>query len=112
MFKDDLQTDIDIFINQEEFGEELTIDGLNLRGVLSSSTAVKSTRKTENFLGTFGDFTTVYFKAADYLATRKRLPNFGEYVLVNGKRYVVEYSQNLCGIAKLILSGYRQGTLR
>lgn len=112
MFKEILKADLDTFINLEEFSDEITIDGVTLPAQLTTSTKEKSARQSENFQGLHGDFVTVYFKTADYLATRQRLPVYNEYVIMNGKRYVVESSSDQGGIAKLILSAYRQNILR
>ena len=112
MFKEMLQADLAIFINLEEFSEEITLDGVTLPAQITTSTKEKSARLSENFQGLHGDFITVYFKTADYCAARKRLPNYGEYVILNGKRYVVESSSDEGGIAKLVLSSYRQNSLR
>ena len=112
MFKDILLSDLATFINLEEFSEEITIDGLTLPAQITTSTKEKSARQSENFQGLHGDFVTVYFKTSDYIQTRKRLPVYNEYVIMNGKRYVVESSSDECGIARLILSSYRQNPLR
>ena len=112
MFKDDLIADIETFLNEEEFAEKITVDGVELKAVKSESTAEKSSRQNQNFAGLFGDFTNIYFKTDDYLATRKRLPNHGEYSIINGKRYVVETCADEGGICKLVLSAYRQAVLR
>ena len=112
MFKDNLIADRDIFLNDNEFAEMITIDGVELKAVKSESAAEKSTRQNQNFAGLFGDFTLIYFKTDDYCAARKRLPNHGEYSIINGKRYIVETCADEGGICKLVLSSYRQAVLR
>lgn len=112
MFKEDLLSDRDIFLNDNEFAEMITVDGVELKAVRSEYNSKKSSNKAENFAGLFGDFTNIYFKTDDYLATRKRLPNHGEFSIINGKRYVVETCADEGGICKLVLSAYRQAVLR
>lgn len=111
-FKDDLAADIDIFLNLDEFAETITLDEVTLSAVISEHTADKSARLSETFDGLYGDFTEIYFRASDYTATRERLPRQGEWAIYNGKRYDVISSENQGGVAHLILSAYRQNTLR
>ena len=59
-----------------------------------------------------GDFVELYFRTQDYTATRKRLPRYGEWCFVNGKRFEVVSSQDDLGVAHLVLASYRQPTLR
>ena len=112
MFKDDLKADIATFLELEEFGELITLDGVILPAQLSKHTAEKSQRLTQTFDKLHGDFSTIYFRAETYLKKRARLPNQGEWVWLNNIRYDVVSSENQAGVAKLTLSAYRQSTLR
>lgn len=104
-FKEQLAADLDIFVELDEFAELVTIEGVELRAQKLSSTAAKSQRITATFDKLHGDFVTVYFKREDY---PKRLPIHGQSVIVDGRRYDVLSSEAELGLAKLVLSAYRQ----
>lgn len=110
--KDDVVADIEIFLELEEFGEEITIDGVKLIGVISTYTQEKSARLTETFDGLHGDWQEIYFRTEDYCAVKKFLPKHGDWILVNNKRFDVVSSTDQCGIAKLLVSAYRQSLPR
>lgn len=105
-FKEQIAADLDIFVETDEFAEEVKIDGVKLRVQKLSHTAQKSARLSGTFDALHGDFVTLYFKAEDY---PKKLPAQGAWVLVDGKRYDVLTSENELGIAKLVCAAYRQG---
>ena len=111
-FRDDLAADLDIFVCSDEFAQFVTLDGVTLRAQVRVSTDKKSGNETFNFDGLHGDFTTLFFKTADYLGKKERLPRHGEWVTFDGKRYEVVHSEDELGITKLTLTAYRQNTLR
>ena len=111
-FKDDVAADIDTFLELEEFGEEIVIDGVKLIGVISTYTQEKSARMTETFEGLHGDWQEIYFRTEDYCAVKKFLPKHGDWTIINGKRYDVLTSADQSGIAKIICAAYRQNSLR
>lgn len=111
-FKSLLQSDSEIFLNLEEFGEAINLDGLELKAQLSVRTAIKSSNEKKQFPGLHGDFVEIHFKTSEYLEIKKRLPFEGEQCELNGKRYYVKSSVDDLGIAKLELESYRQGQLR
>ena len=116
IFKDLLETDAAAIMSVTEFAEYLTVDGVVLACQFVPSTAEKSSVKSENFGGLYGDFATLYFKTKDYTNKRKRLPRQGEFVILSArkakKRYeVVEVEEEL-GVTCLTLSSYRQNTMR
>ena len=111
-FKDDMREDIYTFVNVQEFSELAWIDGLLMRCQVSSYTGEKSTRQNENFDGLHGDFTVIYFDAAPYIRKRERLPRQGEWLEFNGRRYDIVSVKNELGVAKIVLTAYRQNTLR
>ncbi|MBR1645182.1 MAG: hypothetical protein IJ774_05435 [Selenomonadaceae bacterium] len=111
-FRDDLQADLDIFVESEEFAQFVTLDGIYLRAQVDSSTAQKSGNASLNFDALHGDFLTLYFKTADYCGKKQRLPVHGEQIWMNEKRYDVESCEDQLGITKLTLAAYRQNTLR
>ena len=107
--KEQFAIDLDIFVELEEFAEEVTIDGVTLKAQKLSSTAEKSARLSEQFDMLHGDYVTLYFKAQDYLAQKKRLPHHGDWVVIDGqKRFDVLSCEEQLGICKLVLSAYRQ----
>lgn len=110
-FKKILQSDSEIFLNVEEFGEVINLDGLEFKAQLSIKTAEHSGGSTKNYAGLYGDIVELHFKTQEYLEVR-RLPNQGEQVTLNGKKYYVRSSIDYLGIAKLELESYRQGQVR
>lgn len=108
-FKEQIAADLDIFVELDEFAELVTIDGVTLRAQKLFSTAAKSQRLTEQWDMLHGAFCTLYFKRDDY---NKKTPVQGQSVVVDGKRYDVVSSEEELGICKLVLSAYRQPSLR
>lgn len=117
-FKEILPDDDSAMLDLTEFAELVKIDGVILRAVIENHTADKSGNDKKNFKGLFGDFTEIYFRTQDYCRKRERLPRNGEvcYVYSNewkcDKRFHVESCVDEMGMAHLILSAYRQDTLR
>ena len=108
-FKEQLAADLDIFVELDEFAQEVEVDGVKLRAQKLSHTAEKSARLTEQFDMLHGSFVTLYFKRDDY---NKKLPVHGQSIVVDGRRYDVLSSEEELGIVKLVLSAYRQPSLR
>ena len=108
-FKEQLAADLDIFVELDEFAQEVEVDGVTLRAQKILSTAAKSQRLTETYDMLHGSFCTLYFKASDY---NKKLPVHGQSIVVDGKRFDVLSSEEELGIVKLVLSAYRQPSLR
>lgn len=111
-FKDAIKADLDIFVETEEFAEEVLIDGIKCRAQWLSHTADKSNRQTETFAGLYGEFSELFFMTEPYLAEHKKLPHRGDTVLVNGERYEVTKAEDELGILHLILSSYRSNRPR
>ena len=113
IFKDDIAADIrDVFINLHEFSEYHIIDGVIIPCQVSQWTADKSNRQNETFAGLHGDFTTLYLETAAYTRKRERLPRQGEWLYLDDVRFDVVSVRDEMGIAKIVLSAYRQNTLR
>lgn len=112
MLKDYLDGDFETFMNIGEFAEDIELDKIEIRAVIENHTAEKSGNQNLNYPGLHGDFVEVYFKVADYVEERKRLMRQGEICYLNGKRYTVAEVTDEQGMAHLILSEYRQNTLR
>ena len=107
-FKDDLAADIETFLNLDEFGELVDVDGVELPAQIIKYTSEKSTRQNESYSMLHGDFVTIYFRAETYLAAKQRLPKKNDWIVVNKVRYTVESSQEECGICKVVAAAYRQ----
>ncbi|MBD3878214.1 MAG: hypothetical protein SR1Q5_00810 [Quinella sp. 1Q5] len=106
-FKEAIKADLDIFVETEEFAEEVLIDGIKCKAQLMVHTADKSNRQNETFPGLHGEFTEIFFKTEPYLAEHKKLPHRGDITLINGKRYEVVKAEDELGLMHLILSSYR-----
>ena len=111
-FKDDLFADLGIFVETDEFAELTDVDGVLLKAQFQTLTQKKSGLESQNYEQLHGDFVTLHFKTSDYTGKRERIPKHGELCSVNGKRYDVINSRDDLGITKLVLSAYRQNTLR
>ena len=117
-FKEIIPSDNENILWLDEFAELVEIDGVILKAVVEKSTAQKSGSMKLNHKGLFGDFTTLYFRSADYMANEKRLPRHGERVKIYSEEWecakmfnVVSCESDL-GICTLTLDAYRQNTLR
>ena len=117
-FKELMPSDKENILRPDEFGEWVKIDGVILRAVTEKSTAQKTGNLTLNYKGLLGDFLTLYFRSADYVGERERLPRYGERVKVYSdewhceKLFSVESCADELGLCTLILGAYRQNTLR
>ena len=111
-FRDDLRDDLNIFVESEEFAQFVNVDGITLRAQVTNVTKKISGNETRNFEGLHGDFLTLFFKTADYVGKKSRIPRQGEQCFVDGVRYDVTRCFDELGITKLELSAYRQNTLR
>ena len=108
MFKDDMESDLKIFVEMEEFAEEMDIDGVKMPAQMMTMSKARSELVRNTFAKLEGDFSELFFRTADYVASKKRLPRYGEWCFINGKRYDVISSQDELGLAHLILGAYRQ----
>lgn len=107
MFRDEIKADLNIFVNIEEFGQVVNIDGVDCPCQLITYTADKSSRLSENFQGLYGEFTEIFLVLEQYLQVHQKLPHRGDIVVVNGSRYEVVRSEDELGLMHLILSAYR-----
>ena len=115
-FKESLAQDLDVFIGLEEFAQVIEIDEIKLPAILIEQTGELSktnvtSRYGKNFIRTelhnqplIGNTATVYFKTAEYVAERGRIPKHTEFTRINGKRYRVESATDSAGITRLELT--------
>lgn len=106
------QDDWAIFVETEEFAEEIEIDGVRLPAQVSPLSKARSELVRDSYPKLEGDFVELYFRTTDYTETKKRLPRYSEWCFVNGKRFEVISSQDELGICRLELAAYRQPVLR
>ncbi|MBQ6296152.1 MAG: hypothetical protein IJK81_00395 [Selenomonadaceae bacterium] len=111
-FKDAIYADLDIFVETDEFAELIEIDGVQLPAQVLKHTEEKSQRLQEQFDGLHGDFVTIYFKSEPFITERGKLPQKGDWILIDNRRYDVVFSQEELGIIKVVASAYRQPTPR
>ncbi len=112
MLKDEIRTDLSIFVDDTEFAEEVEIDGIKCKAQLTEHTADKSNRQSEAFAGLHGQFSELFFMTEPYLEQHKKLPHRGDITIVNGDRYEVIRAEDELGILHLILSAYRSNKPR
>lgn len=106
------QDDWAIFVETEEFAEEIEIDGVRLPAQMMPISKARSELVRDSYPKLEGDFVELYFRTQDYTETKKRLPRYSEWCFVNGKRFEVISSQDDLGICHLVLASYRQPVLR
>lgn len=112
-FKDFLQSDTAVFINLDEFGEIVNLDGAEISAVVTYSTTKLKNDKPSSIhkiapsmhaRNLVGNSLTIHFKTAEYLAARGRIPKQSEFITFNGKRLKVQEAVTLEGITRLICS--------
>lgn len=121
-FKDYVAQDLNTFLGLEEFGEIVEIDEIKIKAILIQHTGdlniANVASKHEAYYihpelhnqPLIGNFVTVYFKTADYVAKRGRIPKHTEFTYINGVRYRVEESIDEMGITRLIATTDRMNT--
>jgi len=107
-FKELIKRDLDTFVNTDEFAEMHNIDGVEIAAIVNKYTQAKSGSESKTFPVLHGDFTDVYFKTADFVSDKGRLPKQGDRISVDGRKYSVETCINEQGITIITLSAYRQ----
>ena len=112
-FKESLAQDWRVFIELDEFAEIIEIDEIKLPAILIEHTGDLATANVASKHEAYyihpelhnqpliGNFVTVYFKTADYVAKRGRIPKHTEFTYINGKRYQVTESIDEMGITRL-----------
>lgn len=111
-FRDNLHDDLPVFVEPDEFAQIVDVDGVLCQAQLIQHTAEKSQRLTENFDGLHGDFTEIFFMAEPYVKKHGKIPQRGDLVYINKKRYKAERVEDELGMIHLIASAYRQPTPR
>ena len=102
-FTEAIDRDIEIFINLDEFGERHSINGVEIPCILQSYTSEKSGNESRNFDGLHGDFMTLHFRTI----LIDPLPQQGESIRIDEKRFTIENVEDMKGVTRLILSSYR-----
>ena len=102
-----LAQDLNIFVNADEFGEMVKLDGQDISAVVNYSTAESSGESPGNFMGKKPKLhaynllnynLTIYFKACDY---EGRIPRQSEFVQYEGRRLKVLESIVIEGLVRL-----------
>lgn len=119
-FEADMRRDIREFLSLDAFAEMVTLNGVKLRAQIIWQSAERQkpdlAHKNKNYYihpeihaqAIPGELCTVYFRAADYLREKERLPKNTETVYLNGSRYYVKSMQEEYGMAWLELEADRQ----
>lgn len=102
-FTEAIDKDLEIFVSLDEFAEIHEINGYEMNSVFQESTSAKSGNASRNFDGLHGNFQSLYFKRCDM----EKIPQEGESIRVDNRRFTVESSEDQKGIVKLELSSYR-----
>lgn len=107
MFRDDLITDHEVFLNTREFAALHTLENVLLDCTTRRYTSKLSGRQSDDYDGLHGEHLAVQFRATDYLRKGLALPKEKERVRFDGRMYTVESAENEFGIVRLVLSSYR-----
>ncbi len=106
-FREQVEADIgNVFLNEDEFAEMHTLDGVELLAVVSTNqTRQRSDRQSRNYDGLHGDWATVNIRKEDF----PRIPKQGENIRLDGKMYKVAECRDIMGMLRLTLAAYRMG---
>ena len=106
-FREQVADDIgNVFLNDAEFAEIHTLDGVELLAVVSTNqTRQRSNLQQRNFDGLHGDWATVNIRKEDF----PRVPKQGENIRLDGKAYKVAECRDIMGMLRLSLAAYRMG---
>lgn len=102
-FKEQLENDLNTFINSAEFADTHTINGVSLQAVVhglkTSDVITKQAKHTVDFEGVSGRTVVVHFKTADMTE-----PIASENVVeLDGEMYRVADTSEDCGMTRLTL---------
>jgi len=97
-FKNQIEKDLQTFINFNEFGEEHVIEGKKIIIVLDDDKLIE--RQSGAELGITGSTLLFYAKTKD-LPKKKA---FGLSLMVDGREYLVDSWTETAGIAQVVLS--------
>lgn len=102
-FRQAIDADLEVYLNLEEFGEEHDVNGQVIPCVFQTLTQEKSGAESKNFPGLHGDFMTLHFRTI----LIDPLPQNGENIRIDGKRYTVDNVEDMLGMTRVTLSSYR-----
>ncbi|MGL5931921.1 MAG: hypothetical protein ACRCY7_03300 [Cetobacterium sp.] len=103
-FKSILNNDLDIFINLNEFGENILIDGKSIKGVISSTVSEENKFKLGNT--SFGYGEAIYINQKEVIFKTLEAPysyKQGDKLELNGCLYEVILVEEDLGMTTLII---------
>lgn len=121
-FESDMRRDIREFLSLDAFAEMVTLNGVKLRAQVLWQSADRQKPDLAHKNKAYyihpemhaqtipGELCTVYFRSADYLREKERLPKNTESCYLNGSRYYVKTMSEEYGLAELSLEADRQNT--
>lgn len=103
-FKDFILEDLDVFFNDEEFGDEHELDGETLIAIAvdnSINNDSKGLSKEQHYASqeVYKKTKTVYVKSADFY-----IPKVDSTISLDGESYYVDEANEHNGIIKILLS--------
>ena len=104
----EMERDLDVFINDLEFAEEITLNGRKLQAVVLrhngnpnlSFKAYKEINPGTHGMYLAADYVTLYFKEAEFADVL----NYGESIEYNGRKYRIEEIKTALGMRRLVIS--------
>lgn len=100
-FKEMVEGDVDVFLNLEEFAENLKINNIDVIGILSDDKFAKN----NNEFGAFTESKLLSMKESDFNLLGK--PKVNDELKINGKRYLIKSVNNKLGVTEFRLEANR-----
>jgi hypothetical protein len=109
-FKDTLQNDLDIFLNEDEFAETHTIDGVEIVCVIDkdvletgkSNYGIQNTQ-LQQVPGIYSSIVVVFAKDSDF----PDRPVVDQLIILDGERYTVGSCGSNDGMLEIVLEAYK-----
>ena len=100
-FKDQVNADLDVFLNLDEFAETHNVDGRQVKCIIDLDNLQKFrvNQREINYQGVYGSYKTLFVKAAD-LPSR---PVVGQRLRVDGELYLVTQCSETDGMLEVSL---------
>jgi hypothetical protein len=100
--RDCFSSDLNVFLNPDEFGEIHTLDSKGIMMVIEDDSFNQKAEQNQNFEnateGVYDSLITIYVKATDY-----KKPSVGKRVTLDNKKYYVVSASNQDGLLKIVL---------
>lgn len=100
-FREMVEEDTNVFLNLEEFAENLKINNVDIVGMFSDDKFAKN----NNEFGAFTESKLLSMKESDFNLLSK--PKVNDELRINGKRYLIKSVNNKLGVTEFRLEANR-----